>query len=182
MALGHLSLAPTPAPTHASTPQQCVNPKDGECSGKNACCAGWSCEGKTKTCEPDVRHLRERKFPFQKKTTEERKLVVCNVNDSCNEYQNEVLCGSALPSSRPESNLCNYGTGNYVANVQTCGSNSERCCEDGNGGYYYGLTCWGTYQGGTCCPKGYTRINSGCVPLNCCDGDADHRVNYCPHC
>ena len=166
--------APSPAPSPAP---QCANPPDGECSGGNRCCDGYSCKGKK--CRLNVRQLREHKVAFKEAVTEERELADC-VDHRCNEHDNAALCESDMPSSRPASNICNYGGGEYTASVVTCEGAVDLCCEDGNGGYYYGLACWITYQGGTCCPKGYTRISSGCVPLNCCDGDADHQERYCP--
>jgi hypothetical protein len=165
------SPAPSPAPTPAPTTPQCENPPDGQCNGKNSCCEGYSCKGKE--CRMNGRQLRERT------SSEWRKLADC-VDHRCNEYDNAPLCESDLPSRRPASNICNYGGGEYTALVQACEGAVDLCCEDGNGGYYYGLTCWISYQGGTCCPKGYTRIHTGCVPMNCCDGDVDHQGHYCP--
>lgn len=166
----------TPAPSPAPTAHQCENPPDGECNGGNQCCEGYSCKGKR--CRLNVRRLgEEHKVTFEETATEERKLGDC-VDHRCNEHENAVLCDIA--SSRPASTICNYGGGEYTASVVTCEGDVELCCEDGNGGYYYGLACWINYQGATCCPKGYTRISSGCVPMNCCDGDVGHQERYCP--
>lgn len=171
---GTRSPVATPAPTHSLTPEptKCENP--GVCNGKNLCCAGFSC--RNKACVSDGgRLLRERNFPFEE-------LAGCtDLPATCNVDGNLPLCGSDIPSYRPPSLICNYGGGEYKAEVQLCDNTSERCCEDGNGGYYFGQTCWGTYQGGTCCPKGQTRVAAGCVPLNCCDGDSNHQNNYCPN-
>lgn len=164
----------TPAPSPA--PTACVNP--GVCNGGNQCCDGYTCKGKT--CRLNNRQLRERKVAFEEAATEERKLAECS-DARCNENNNEVLCDSDIPSSRPLSIICNYGGGEFgdTASVESC-DGINKCCEDGNGGYYYGLTCWVGWQGETCCPKGYTRIRAGCVPLNCCDGTADHQEKFCP--
>eukprot|EP00984_Skeletonema_dohrnii_P034232 scaffold33509_cov155-Skeletonema_dohrnii-CCMP3373.AAC.1 len=146
-----LQLPPSsPAPSPAPTTPQCENPPDGQCNGRNSCCEGYSCKGKA--CRMNGRQLRERKLSFKEATTEGRKLADC-VDLRCNEYDNAPLCESDLPSSRPASNICNYGGGEYTALVQTCDGAVDLCCEDGNGGYYYGLTRWISYQGGTCCPK-----------------------------
>lgn len=170
----------TPAPSPGPSPApQCENPPDGECNGNggNQCCDGYSCKGKR--CRLNLRRLGEYKVAFEETATEERKLADC-VDHRCNEHNNEVLCGSDIPSSRPASIICNYGGGEYIASVVTCDGDVELCCKDGNGGYYYGQACWIFDQGATCCRKGYTRISSGCVPMNCCDGDADHQERYCP--
>ena len=168
------------APFLSLAPTQCVNPS--VCSGNNPCCDGYSCKGKR--CRSNARQLRlrERKVAIEGAATDERQLNECTENASqCNVYGNELLCGDTLPSSRPVSEICNYGGGAYPAIVKACDSDKEFCCEDGNGGYYFGLTCWGVWQGEQCCPKGYTRLSTGCAPLNCCDGDATHRINYCPN-
>ena len=167
------------APSLSLAPSQCVNPS--VCNGNNPCCDGYSCKGKT--CRSNARQLRlrESEVAIEGAATDDRQLNECIENASeCNLYANELLCGGTLPSNRPVSEICNYGGGEYQAILQTCDSNKEFCCEDGNGGYYFGLTCWVSWQGGTCCPKGYTRLRTGCAPLNCCDGDATHRSNYCP--
>lgn len=148
---------PTPAPTNEV---QCTNPKN---CNHTPCCSGFNCNAKK--CEADnVRHLRERKLPFEKPTTEERKLAVCPVplEPKCNIHNNEPLCGDDIPINAPAPSFCNYDDAPIVT---TCTQDSL-CCEDGNGGYYYGLTCWNIYIGGTCCPKGYARSGSGCIPLN----------------
>lgn len=168
----------TPVPSRAPSPApQCLNPPDGECNGGNQCCDGYSCKGRT--CRLNVRRLGEHKVAFDETATEERKLGDC-VDHRCNEHDNAVLCGSGIPSNRPASIICNYGGGEYTASVEICKDDAALCCEDGNGGYYFGLSCWIIDQGAICCRKGYTRISSGCVPMNCCDGDADHQARYCP--
>jgi hypothetical protein len=147
---------PTPAPNNEV---QCTNPKN---CNNTPCCTGSNCIAKK--CEADnVRHLRERKLPFEKPTTEERKLAVC-LEPTCNIHNNEPLCGDDIPDNAPESIFCNYGI--LAPSVTKCGNNSL-CCEDGNGGYYYGLSCWSIAIGGTCCPKGYAKEEgSGCIPLD----------------
>ena len=168
------------APTLVPTQSQCVNPS--ACNGKISCCDGYSCT--KKTCVPNARQLRlrERKVAIEGEATDARQLNECTDNASqCNVYDNELLCDATLPSSRPESLICNYNlSGSYNATVTKC--ETDFCCEDGNGGYYFGETCWGFWPGNTCCPLGYTVIRgvNKCVPLNCCDGDATHRSYYCP--
>lgn len=163
------TLAPSPAPT------ACVNPE--VCNGGNTCCDGYSCKGKT--CRSNNRQLRERKVAIEGGATEERKLSDCNIDERCNLYDNDVLCGDDTPSNRPPSNICNYGGGEYTASIVTC-DGQHKCCYDGNGGYYFGTSCWVSWIGDTCCPKGYTRLRTGCAPLDCCDGDDVHQENYCP--
>jgi hypothetical protein len=148
---------PTPAPNNEV---QCTNPKN---CNNTPCCPGSNCIAKK--CEADnVRHLRERKLPFEKPTTEERKLAVCQVSlppESCNIHNNEPLCG--VPINAPEPIFCNYDN---APNITKCTVGSL-CCEDGNGGYYYGLSCWSIAIGGTCCPKGYAKEEGGgCIPLD----------------
>jgi hypothetical protein len=182
----------TPSPT-PPTPPTCVNP--GQCHSKNnPCCPGFECSGgKTKTCVAVRRNLRveqPKPFPFQTSGADasHRKLNQCGLDpdkDSCNEFNNPILCevNGDIPSNAKDtpSIICNYAdNAEYKAGVDPCDSNF--CCEDGNGGYYSPASCWNTEW--QCCPKGYTKnlYGNSCIPMNCCDGDDDHRALYCPNC
>jgi hypothetical protein len=104
--------------------------------------------------------------------------------DKCNEHDNAIVCKDDIPldAATTPSIMCNYddiSSSGYVVYAKKCDS-PYFCCQDGNGGWYYPNSCWGTAK--QCCPKGYTVINGNhCVPLNCCDGSAAHIAEYCPN-
>ena len=188
------SPSPTPPPPTPPTEPKCFNPGPGECHSKNnPCCDGFECSGgKTKTCVEVRRNLRveqAKSFPFQTSVADEshRKLDQCTAStDSCNEFDNPILCevNGDIPSNAKDlpSIICNYADdAQYLAGVDPCDSNSNFCCADGNGGYYSPASCWNAEW--QCCPKGYTKnlYGNSCIPMNCCDGDADHITLYCPN-
>lgn len=184
----------TKAPTPPTAPN-CTS-EGGACGGKDgsSCCDGLKCQGKTKTCVAARRNLRveeAKTFPFQTSAADarHRKLDQCidPENDSCNVNDNPLVCPPDIPSDAEElySIICNYNESGaqFVATVDPCKSESLFCCDDGFGGLYKPVGgCWGTNV--QCCPKGYTKnLNgNGCIPLNCCDGDGDHKLLYCPNC
>jgi len=189
--------APTTAPTPPTAPN-CIS--EGGACDKNGtpCCPGFECSGgKIKTCVAARRNLRveqAKTFPFQTSVADasHRKLAdaaqcLDPENDTCNVNDNPLVCHPDIPSDVEQlySVICNYNEpgAEYKATVDPCNYASPFCCDDGFGGFYYPVGgCWGSDA--QCCQKGYTKnLNgNGCIPLNCCDGNDDHKKDYCPDC